>query len=183
MEIPNFVFKHGGQECDWIEQHDVCKTDVLDKVRETTEEKWWLTNWKIRRALKSIAIQCESRITRDLNVSNRLVSIVSIAKEAGVSRLTVLHKERLYWVELSRLALLERITKPLNNGFKRQLKDLKSKSKELSRRLYMQREETTRQLIRNQELEEENRRLNKIIANYERKNAGNDINSRSLRID
>ncbi len=184
MSIPDFVFKNGGTSQDWIPEHDAYKGNRTAKFNESVQETWWLTNWKIRNALSKISNSVVEELEKKRKVSIQEVSVTRIAKEAKLTRKTILHNNRIFWIEDFRSDLLKQIRKPIISEEQRQFDKIKRENIERKKNLFNQREETAKWLVKSKELEEEVRTLKRMLKDYEWKKTGNTgNNSRSLRAE
>ena len=98
MVIPDFVYKYGGKESDWFEEHDRLNEDKQTTNLPSNTLKWWLTNFKIRKALTGMKEDVRNALKSGDKVLLHVISENHLSKMTGVSRVSISHPNRHNWI-------------------------------------------------------------------------------------
>jgi hypothetical protein len=165
MEIPEFVFVNGGTKSDWIKVHDEYSGDIPDHLIAITKETWWRNNWTIRIGIKQIRGDVDSKLLSKKKPKSKDTSISCLSRITRLSRDTIKHPGRFYWVSAALFEIESLIREKNSLSIERSSKD-KSLIANLRRNLDNQRSQTAKLYIENQELIEKLETQKKINENY-----------------
>lgn len=142
--VPSFVIECGRKENEWVEAHDKLKKTINVKFQQSTQIEWWQTNVTIRSYFAKVVKTVKEELVSGQKVSSRILSKSKIASETKLNRGTLYHPDRIIWVESEIKAIRKLIKLSLQSDTEKLIVSLKSKNRELAKKLDLQRSETAK---------------------------------------